>query len=68
MIKIAERTFHLSVVSHLQEKKKICDLFIEAEELRKYGMLSLDKGREIFDTGYKITKEILEKNKPFESQ
>ncbi|MDY6801667.1 MAG: patatin-like phospholipase family protein [Bacteroidota bacterium] len=68
MIKIAERTFHLSVGSHLQEKKKICDLFIEAEELRKYGMLSLDKGREIFDTGYKITKEILEKNKPFESQ
>lgn len=64
MIKIAERTFHLTVGSHLQEKKEMCDLFIETEELRKYGLFSLDKGHKIFETGYNVTKETLEKNNP----
>ncbi|MEE4197605.1 MAG: patatin-like phospholipase family protein [Bacteroidales bacterium] len=65
MMKIAERTFHLTVGAHLKEKKALCDLFIESEELKKYGMLSLDKGHEIFEAGYKITKQILENNNPF---
>jgi len=65
IMKIAERTFHLSVGAQLAEKKKICTLFIEAEELRNYGMLGLDKGQEIFEAGYKITRKILEKNNPF---
>ena len=65
IMQIAERTFHLSVGAKLEEKKKICDLFIEAEELRNYGMLGLDKGREIFEAGYKITQKILEKDNSF---
>src|SRR6056297_715439 len=65
IMKIAERTFHLSVGAQLAQKKKICSLFIEAEELRDYGMLGLEKGREIFEAGYKITRKILEKNNPF---
>ncbi len=65
IMKIAERTFHLSVGAKLKEKKEVCDLFIEAEELRNYGMLGLDKGREIFEAGYKITQKILKKNSSF---
>ena len=65
IIKIAERTFHLSVGAQLEEKKNICSLFIEAEKLRDYGMLGLDKGREIFEAGYKITQKILKKNSSF---
>src|SRR6056297_1884134 len=65
IMKIAERTFHLSVGAQLAEKKKTCALFIEAEELRDYGMLGLDKGREIFEAGYKITQKILEENSSF---
>ncbi|MGM0408316.1 MAG: patatin-like phospholipase family protein [Bacteroidota bacterium] len=65
IMKIAERTFHLSVGAKLEEKKEVCDLFIEAEELRDYGMLGLDKGREIFEAGYIITQKILEKDNPF---
>src|SRR6056297_194728 len=65
IIKIAERTFHLSVGAQLEEKKNICSLFIEAEKVRDYGMLGLDKGREIYEAGYKITQKILKKNSSF---
>ncbi|MFP4025213.1 MAG: patatin-like phospholipase family protein [Thiohalospira sp.] len=65
ILKIAERAFHLSVGAKLEEKKKICNLFIEADELREYGILGLDKGREIFEAGYKITQKILKENSSF---
>ena len=65
ILQIAERTFHLAVSSKLSEKSKDCDLFIEPEILRKYGILSIGKGKEIFEVGYKATLELLEKTNPF---
>jgi len=65
IFRIGERAFHLAVDTISKEKKELCDLFIEAAGLSNYGMFSLDKGREIFETGYKVTKETLEKNNPF---
>jgi NTE family protein len=65
IFRIGERAFHLTVDTISKEKKELCDLFIEADGLCNYGMFSLDKGREIFETGYKVTKNILEKNNPF---
>lgn len=65
ILQIAERTFHLAVGSTLSEKAKLCDLFIEPEELRKYGILSLSKGQEIFDIGYHATRKLLENNDLF---
>lgn len=65
ILQIAERTFHLAVGSTLSEKAKKCDLFIEPEELRNYGILSLSKGQEIFDIGYNSTLKLLEDNNPF---
>ncbi len=64
IFRIGERAFHLTVDTISKEKKELCDLFIEAAGLCNYGMFSLDKGREIFETGYKVTKNILEKNNP----
>lgn len=65
IFRIGERAFHLTVDTISKEKRDLCDLFIEADGLCNYGMFSLDKGREIFETGYKVTKKILEKNNPF---
>ena len=65
ILQIAERTFHLAVGASLSEKHKKCDLFIEPEILRDYGILSISKGSEIFEIGYKATLEVLEKNNPF---
>lgn len=65
ILQIAERTFHLAVGSTLSEKIKQCDLFIEPEELRNYGILSLGKGPEIFQIGYNATLEVLKNKNPF---
>jgi len=64
IFRIGERAFHLTVDTISKEKKALCNLFIEAAGLCNYGMFSLDKGREIFETGYKVTKKNLEKNNP----
>jgi len=65
IVKIAERTFHLAVGSRISEKSSKCDFFIEPEDLRKYGILSIGKGPDIFKIGYEYTMKLLEKNNPF---
>lgn len=52
-MKIAERTFHLSVSSNISDKIERCDLVFEPEELKKYSLLDSSKGKEMFDLGYK---------------
>lgn len=65
MIKIAERSFHLSTGARITELAKKCDLFIEPEELKKYGLLDVGKGRKMFEIGYKKAKMMLEKSDVF---
>jgi len=59
MIAIAKRAFYLSVASHLSDKSKKFDLFIDPPELKKFELLDPTKGNEIFEVGYKETKKIL---------
>lgn len=59
LLKIAERTFHLSVSSSISNKIKKCDMVFEIEELEQYGLLDTTKGREMFDLGYKSALELL---------
>ena len=59
-MKIAERTFHLSVSSNISDKIERCDLVFEPEELKKYSLLDSSKGREMFDLGYKSALKQLE--------
>ena len=60
LINIAERTFLLSMSKDVPEKSKKFDLFIAPHELRNFKMLDPEKAQEIFDVGYKATKEKLE--------
>jgi NTE family protein len=59
MIAIAERTFYLSVASHILEKSKRFDLFIDPNELINFDLLDPAKGNEIYEIGYKETKKKL---------
>ncbi len=59
LLKIAERTFHLSVSSHLSNKIKKCDLVFVPEELEKYRLLDTSKGKEMFDLGYESALKVL---------
>jgi NTE family protein len=57
---IAERTFQLSVRSHVLDRKELCDLFIEPEEADNFGLLDISSGKAIFKVGYEYTKKLLE--------
>ena len=60
LISIAERTFMLSMSKDILDKAKRFDLFIAPAELRNYRFLDPEKSQEVFDIGYKATKERLE--------
>lgn len=60
LLKIAERTFHLSVSSNISNKLKKCDLVFGIEELEKYRILDTSKGKEMFELGYKSALKILD--------
>jgi len=63
LVKIAFRSFHLSVAAGVSLKKDDIDLFIEPLELKDYGLLDLSKAKEMFDIGYDYTKKIINENK-----
>jgi NTE family protein len=59
LINIAERTFMLSMSKEISEKAKKFDLFVAPAELRNYKILDPEKAEELFDVGYKATREKL---------
>ena len=59
LIKIAERTFMVTISKEIAEKSRKFNLFIAPQELKNYGMLSPEKAEEVFNIGYKATKEKL---------
>jgi len=59
LINIAERTFMLSVSKEIIEKAKKFHLFVAPLELKNYKILDPEKGGELFEVGYKATKEKL---------
>jgi len=59
--KIALRSFHLSVASGINEKKKLFDYYIEPQELKSFGYFDIERAEEIFDIGYKEAMKVLEK-------
>jgi NTE family protein len=60
LINIAERTFLLSVSKDVPEKSKRFDLFIAPLELRNFKLFDPEKAHDIFEVGYRATKEKLE--------
>jgi NTE family protein len=64
-IEVLERSFHLSIRAKIEEKAKLCDLFIDPDELKGYGLTDISKGREMFDIGYRKTIKLLENTKDF---
>ena len=63
LIQIAERTFLLNVSREVLEKAKRFDLFIAPQELKNYKILDPEKAEEVFQVGYKATKEKLKEIK-----
>ena len=62
LIKIAERTFRLSVSSNISPKISLCDRIFEPEELGSYGLLDTSKGPDIFKMAYEYARAYLKKS------
>ena len=63
IVKIAFRSFQLSIASGIEFKKDNIDIYIEPSELKDYGLMDLNKAREMFDIGYNEAKKFLLKRK-----
>ncbi len=63
IVKIAFRSFHLSVAAGIEFKKDNIDIFIEPLGLKDYGLLDLVKAKDMFDIGYAEAKKILTQKK-----
>ena len=56
---ILERIYNLSIQSSTVPEKKICNLVLEPDEAKQYGMFDTDHFEDIFNIGYEYTKQIL---------
>ena len=59
LINIAERTFMLSMSKEINDKEKKFDLLVSPPELRNFKILDPEKAEDLFNLGYKATKEKL---------
>jgi len=59
IMKIAVRSFHLSVSAEINNKINSFNPYIEPEKLRNYGLLDVGHGREMFQIGYEKAKEVI---------
>lgn len=59
---IAVHAFHLGIAAHINGKKDKFDMYIEPQELRKFGYFNISDSRKIFDIGYKETQKVLSKS------
>jgi len=56
---VIERSLLLAIGANTRESMAMCDVVIEPHGLDKYSAFDIGKAKEIFDLGYKFTKEHL---------
>ncbi len=57
---IAIRSFHISIASSVNNKKKLFDVYIEPQELRKYGYFNVKEGKDLMKIGYETTQKAID--------
>ncbi|ACO03557.1 MAG TPA: Patatin [Persephonella sp.] len=56
------RSFYLAFRSNVELRKRVCDLFIQPEDLVDIGLFSAWRIKDAIDIGYRYTKNILNRN------
>ncbi len=59
LLHLATNTFHLAVKSDMERKSSRFDYLIAPSRLRNYGYFDVRHGKEMFEIGYRETKELL---------
>ena len=60
LINVAEWSFYLRILASVNQSMKECNIRIEPQALKGYGVFEMSKAREMFDIGYKEAKKVLE--------
>jgi NTE family protein len=59
ILNVAQRTYNFMFKANTIPDKELCDLLIEPIDMGHYDTFDVDKGREIFELGYRTTKQLL---------
>jgi len=59
ILNVAARSYNFMFKANILHDKELCDLLIEPVDMGNYETFDVDKGREIFELGYRTTKQML---------
>jgi len=59
IIHVAMRTYNFMFKANILHDKELCDILIEPVDMGNYETFDVDKGREIFELGYRSAKQLL---------
>ena len=59
ILNVAFRSYHFMFKANILHDKELCDLLIEPVDMGNYDTFDVDKGREIFELGYRSARQIL---------
>jgi len=59
IINVAMRSYNFMFKANILHDKDLCDLLIEPIDMGNYDTFDIDKGREIFELGYRSAKQML---------
>ena len=60
IMNVATRSYNFMFKANIFFDKELCDLLIEPVDMGNYETFDVDKGREIFELGYRSTKQLLQ--------
>lgn len=59
ILNVAARSYNFMFKANILHDKELCDLLIEPVDMGNYDTFDVDKGREIFELGYRTTRQML---------
>jgi NTE family protein len=59
ILNVASRSYQFMFKANIIHDKELCDLLIEPIDMGNYDTFDVDKGREIFELGYRTARQIL---------
>ncbi len=60
LIKMAEWSFYLRILASVWKNLEECEIRIDPQELKGYGIFDISRAREMFDIGYAEARRVLE--------
>lgn len=60
LLNVASRTYHFMFKANIIADKEMCDLLIEPIDMGNYDTFDVEKGREIYELGYKSAGSLLQ--------